>query len=233
MANRILLIVPAFNEAEVIGETLRSLQNFRSREQLTDLDIAVVDDGSLDHTGSLALKSADFVLAHRRNCGLGAALATGIEFARRQNYQYCLTFDADGQHDPQDIKKALSQLESGYDVVIGSRFLGTVSGLETSRKLILQLGNFITWLFFGIWTSDSQSGFRGLNHSTIKRISLSSNRMEVSSEFFGEIKRLKLQFVEIPIHIRYTPYSLRKGQKNINSAGVLIKLFYMLRRKVT
>ena len=230
MSTRILIIIPAYNEAEVIAKTLSNLRHFCDNSGYRGIDFVVIDDGSSDQTGTIARDYADFVLTHRRNCGLGASLATGLAFAKRQAYDYCITFDSDGQHDPQDIKKALKSLESGNDVVIGSRFLGTVSGLPSLRRAILRLGNLVTWLFFGVWTSDSQSGFRGLSKSAIQLLDLKSNRMEVSSEFFGEIKRLGLKFAEIPIHIRYTAYSLRKGQKNLNSAKVLVKLLYMRTR---
>jgi len=224
-----LIIVPAYNEAGVIATTLKDLRK-TLREDEIQADILVVDDGSTDQTGSIALPHTTYLLTHGRNCGLGAALATGIEYAKRQRYDYCVTFDSDGQHDASDIPKALSKLESGYDVVIGSRFVGTHSGMPRSRRVVLFLGNLITFIFFGVWTSDSQSGFRGLSRRAIQSIAIKSNRMEVSSEFFGEIHRLGLKFSEIPIHIRYTTYSLGKGQKNSASASVLVKLLYMLTR---
>lgn len=221
------IIVPAYNEAPVIVSCLQDLRSVISKQNIKT-DIIVVDDGSIDGTGDVVLKYADYVLVHRHNCGLGASLATGIEFAKRNEYDYCVTFDSDGQHDAKDISKALKKLESGCDIVIGSRFIGTHSGMPRSRRVILFVGNLITFLFFGVWTSDSQSGFRGLSKRAIQSISLKSNRMEVSSEFFGEIHRLGLKFTEIPIHIRYTEYSLKKGQKNSHSANVLLKLLYML-----
>ncbi len=222
---KLLIIVPAYNEAEVITSTLNDLQQFLRKSKLS-ADILVVDDGSTDQTGELALSSADLLLTHRRNRGLGAALATGIEYAKRSNYDYCITFDSDGQHEANDILKAISKLESGFDIVIGSRFIGTHSGMPSARRTVLYLGNVITFLFFGVWTTDSQSGFRGLSKRAIESIVIKSNRMEVSSEFFGEIVRHKLKFIEIPIHVRYTKYSLSKGQKNTASASVLLKLLY-------
>lgn len=226
---KVAIIVPAFNEATVIASCLENLRTTLTKNKIK-ADLVVVDDGSSDNTGVKARAHTDYLLTHSRNCGLGAALATGIEFAKRQNYDYCVTFDSDGQHDPGDIGKALDQLKSGYDVVIGSRFIGTHSGMPPSRRIILFLGNLITFIFFGVWTSDSQSGFRGLSKRAIQSLNLRSNRMEVSSEFFGEIHRLGLKFTEIPIHIKYTAYSLKKGQKNSQSARVLLKLLYMLTR---
>jgi glycosyltransferase involved in cell wall biosynthesis len=225
-----LIIIPAYNEGPVLKDTLTALRHYGKINQLTQLTYIVINDGSTDHTQEVALEYADFVLTHRRNCGLGASLATGIEYAKNNHFDACITFDADGQHDPKDISSALKKLAAGYDVVIGSRFLGKATNLKPLRRLILYLSNIVTWVFFHIWTSDSQSGFRALSKHAISCLHLKSNRMEVSSEFFGEIGRCQLSFVEIPIHIRYTAYSLKKGQQNLQSAGVLLKLVYMLLR---
>lgn len=222
---KIAVIVPAYNEQPAIAGTLKALRRYLNSERI-NADIVVVDDGSSDKTGAAAEKYCDYLLTHTRNCGLGAALATGIEFARRGGYHSCITFDSDGQHDVKDILLALSRLEEGYDVVIGSRFVGTHSRMPRSRRIVLALSNIITLLFFGVRSTDSQSGFRALSKRAIDSIELKSNRMEVSSEFFGEISRLRLNYTEIPIHITYTDYSLSKGQSNSNSLNVLIKLIY-------
>ncbi len=221
----LLIIVPAYNEAEVIVDTITGIRRTLNADKF-QAEILVVDDGSSDQTGKLAFKHADYLVTHRVNRGLGAALMTGIEFAKRQEYDICVTFDSDGQHDPRDIARVVSAIEKGSDIVIGSRFLGSHSNMPKMRRIILSLGNFITYLFFGVWTSDSQSGFRALSRRAIQSLILKSNRMEVSSEFFAEIKRLNLKFAEIPIHINYTAYSLKKGQKNTASMSVLIKLLY-------
>lgn len=221
----LLIIVPAYNEAEVIADTIIGIRRALKANKL-QTEILVVDDGSSDQTANLSFKHADYLVSHRVNRGLGAALMTGIEFAKRKGYDICVTFDSDGQHDPGDIAKAVRTIEKGYDIVIGSRFLGSHSNMPKMRRIILSLGNFITYLFFGVWTSDSQSGFRALSRKAIQSLVLKSNRMEVSSEFFAEIKRLNLKFAEIPIHINYTAYSLKKGQKNTASMSILIKLLY-------
>lgn len=224
-----LIIIPALNEAKVIKQTLQDIR--REVSKLSgNIDLLVINDGSRDNTGAIAGKYADFVLTHKNNCGLGAALSTGIEYAKRNSYDGAVTFDSDGQHDPADISSALKELEAGADVVIGSRFKGTHSNMPKSRRFVLAFGNLITYLFFGVKTSDSQSGFRALSKHAIKLISLTSNRMEVSSEFFGQVKLHKLGLVEIPIHIRYTKYSMSRGQSNTNGIKVLVRLLYQIIR---
>lgn len=224
---KLAIIIPAFNEASVIANTIHGIKKSLGN---SSYNIIVVNDGSRDDTAAVAVRYADYVITHRRNCGLGAAISTGLEFARREGYHQLVTFDADGQHDPTDIPKALSQLDLGYDVVVGSRFIGTHSGLTLMRRLILYLSNLITFLFFGVSTTDSQSGFRALNRTAIEKLKLESNRMEVASEFFGQIKRAGLKLGEVGIHIRYTEYSKGKGQSNLNGLKILVKLLYQIIR---
>lgn len=229
LKNKLAIIIPAYNEASVIDSTLVGIRSIKSQFKLP-FDLIVVDDGSHDKTGEVARVSADVVLTHIRNCGLGASLATGIEYAKREGYDYAITYDADGQHTPEDILRVLSELQHGKDVVIGSRFIGSHERMPPLRRYILMVSNLITYLFFGVWTTDSQSGFRGLGNKAITTLSLKSNRMEVSSEFFGEIKRLNLSYGEVPIHVKYTDYSLQKGQSHMASFNVLLKLLYLLGR---
>jgi glycosyltransferase involved in cell wall biosynthesis len=226
-----IIVLPAYNEQSVISTTIKHLKRALSQLKKYRFKIVVVDDGSTDNTFALARKSADVVLRHRFNRGLGAALATGLEYARRhQEFSLAVTFDSDGQHYPQDIIRVIKPLEQKFDVVIGSRFLKADNKIPFFRKLILKISNLATFIFFAVWTTDSQSGFRAFNRRAIDLIKLTSNKMEVSSEFFAEIKRNKLRFTEIPISVRYTPYSLAKGQTNLNSFHILLKLIYKLFR---
>ncbi len=229
MPNKLAIIIPAYNEGTVLAATTAAVR--QSVKQLPlPTTIIVVDDGSHDDTGVVARRFSDITLSHRRNCGLGASLGTGIEYAKRHGFTAVITFDADGQHNPHDILTAYRRLEQGSDVVIGSRFLGSHEQMPPLRRYVLWFSNLITYLFFGVWTTDSQSGFRALGQRAIASLRLVSNRMEVSSEFFAEIKRLKLSCSEIPIHVRYTAYSLSKGQSNTAGFGILLKLLYLLGR---
>lgn len=229
MVAKLAIIIPAYNEGSVLGATIASIRAI-SRQIPTTFDIIVVNDGSTDTTATIARTEADVLITHRKNCGLGAALATGIAYAKRHDYSYLITFDADGQHLPKDILVAFDALTQGADIVIGSRFLGSAQAMPFLRRLLLKGSNWVTYLFFGVWTTDSQSGFRALGPRAITELRLVSNRMEVSSEFFGEIRRLKLKYKEIPIHVRYTAYSLAKGQQNTASVQILVKLLYLLGR---
>ena len=222
-----LVIIPAFNEEKVIGKTIEGIKAILKYKS----PILVIDDGSSDHTRTVAEKAGAIVVRHPINRGLGGALGTGLYWAKVNNIDYCVTFDADGQHDPKDLELVLESVLNGkVDVAIGSRALEGWKEIPTDRKIILILSNLLTWWFFGIKTSDSLSGFRAFNRMAIEKIRIQTDRMEVSNEFFCEIKRNKLRLLEVPIKVIYSDYSRSKGQKNSNAFDVGVKLLLRLFR---
>lgn len=224
-----LIIIPAFNEAPVIRRTLKELE--RVTQKLTPCDILVVDDGSRDKTGIIAREAGVFILTHKLNRGLGGALGTGLEFAKRGHYDVAVTFDADGQHHPPDLLKAIKPIERGEaDIVIGTRTKSREGHMPLDRRLLIWASNIVTWALFGIWTSDSQSGFRAFSRKAIVHLKLRTDRMEVASEIFAEAKKHKLRIREVPIKVIYTEYSRAKGQANLNAVNILYKLLLRLAR---
>jgi len=228
---KITVILPAYNEEAVIGQVLVSL-----KQTLKDLDgfekqIVVVDDGSQDETAKTAKKNGALVLKHILNRGLGAAIQTGLKYAEREKADIAVTIDSDGQHNTEDLKKVIKPvIKKEADVVIGSRFLEKNNKVPFLRRLILYGSNLVTLLFFGIYTTDSQSGFRAFSKKAVEKISLRTQKMEVSSEIFEQIKKNNLKFEEIPISVVYTDYSKAKGQDNLNAFHVLVKLILKLAR---
>ena len=225
---KLLLILPAFNEAKVISRVLDGLKKELKKIKGLEKEIVVVDDGSRDQTAKIAQDKKVTVLKHPINRGLGGALGTGIEYARREEADFVVSFDADGQHDPRDVKKILQPLlASQADIVIGQR---RIKEMPWDRKALTFLSSVATFVFFGIWSSDAQSGFRAFNKKALQKVKIKTQRMEVSSEFFGEIKKHGLRFKEVPIKVIYTSYSRQKGQKNTNALKILIKLILRLFR---
>ncbi len=211
----------------MISETINGVR----REAGRNTEILVVDDGSTDETGKMARAAGSKVIRHPINRGLGGALGTGLYWAKIKDFDFCATFDADGQHDPSDLRKVLRPLYyNEADVVIGTRTMMGWKEIPRDRKIILAVSNWLTWWLFGIKTSDSLSGFRGFNRKAIEKIQLRTDRMEVSNEFFSEIKRHKLRLAEVPIRVIYTDYSRSKGQKNSNAFNVGVKLLLRMFR---
>lgn len=224
------IVLPAFNEAAVIKRVLAGVQQEVERLSGWRTEIVVVDDGSTDRTGNQATQAGSVVLRHVLNRGLGGALSTGMAYAKKRGAQAMVTMDGDGQHDPKDIKTMLEPLvQNQADVVIGSRMLGQ-KGMPWDRRLINWTSNWITFLLFQVWTTDSQSGFRAFNRKAMEKISIRTKEMEVSSELFAEIKRNKLRYCEVPITVIYTDYSRSKGQGNLNGLRILLKLILRLFR---
>jgi glycosyltransferase involved in cell wall biosynthesis len=219
------LILPAFNEARVIQNTLRNLPP--RIEGIDELTIVVVDDGSTDATADEVMRSGDgrvVLLRHAINRGLGGALGTGLAYARQHGADYIITYDADGQHAPEDIANVLGPLVAGSaDAVIGSRLIDP-KGMPWYRVIGNWGLNLFTFFIFGMWTTDSQSGLRGFSRAALERIEIRMDRMEVSSEFIKEIRRCRLRYSEVPIRAIYSDYSLAKGQRNINGFNILIRL---------
>lgn len=202
---KLFAVIPCFNEASHVGSVVSVVRS------LVD-GVIVVDDGSRDTGGEEARAAGATVVRHAVNLGLGAALGTGFAVALRLGADAVVTLDADGQHAAEEIARFRSALQEGNDAVIGSRFKGDLSQMPRTRRFAQRAGNALTFLLFGLWTSDSQSGFRAFSRRALEAMRLRTNRMEVSSEIIGEIARLRLKWVEVPITAIYTDYSLSKGQ---------------------
>ena len=200
-----ILIIPAYNEEKVIGNVIQEAKKYVST-------VLVVDDGSEDETGEIAKNLGAIVVRHCINLGLGASLITGFQLALRLGGEVIITLDADGQHRPEDIEKIVTPILAGQaDVVIGTRMEGS-GNMPFSRKIYNYLANILTFFLYGHWVSDSQSGFRAFRRDALKKLKLLSQRMEISSEIIGEIKRQNLKLIEVSIPALYSNYSLSKGQ---------------------
>lgn len=222
MGNSIFVVIPAYNEEKTIGGVIRCLKKEGYR------NIIVVDDGSSDNTCNAAKKEKVFVYKHGINRGLGGALGTGLRAALEKNADIIVTFDADGQHNPKEIKKLVQPIiDDKADFVVGSRLLNP-EGMPLIRRIGNWGLNVITLILFGVWTTDSQSGFRAMSREAAESIEIKTNRMEVSSELLAEIKKNNLRLVEVPVKAIYTKYSLKKGQSSLNAFKILSKL--ILRR---
>jgi glycosyltransferase involved in cell wall biosynthesis len=221
MAQRII-VIPAYNEERTIAEVVASAVKIADR-------VVVVDDGSRDQTGALAKAAGATVVRHAINRGLGAALGTGIEAAVRLKADAVVTMDADGQHLAEDAAKIFQRLDQGdVEFVLGSRMKkgGEEGNMPFHRVLFNNIGNLLTYLLFGRWVTDSQSGLRGLSAIAARTIDLRTNGMEVSSEFIKVSKDKRWRFAEVPIKAIYTDYSLSKGQNFFVGVKVAIRLIF-------
>jgi glycosyltransferase involved in cell wall biosynthesis len=217
---RAWIVIPAYRESRVLRGVIERLHAICPR-------IVVVDDGSGDETGRAARAGGATVLTHVVNLGQGAALQTGIEFALLQGADYIFTFDADGQHVPESlIVLAETMRSTGADVVLGSRRLGRAEAMPWLRRRILRLAVVFTRLHSGLGVSDTHNGLRLFTRAAALRLRITQPRMAHASEILAQIGSSKLRFAEAPVTLRYTEYSLRKGQKISGMFRILLDIFY-------
>ena len=232
MSKKGIIIIPSYNEGEVIQGVLQNIIRETKVNKIYTIDIVLVNDGSSDNTEKLVKNMPVLVLSHLVNMGSGAATRTGLEYAKRNNYDFAVSIDADGQHSPKDLMSVIYKLNNdNYDLVIGSRLLKT-DGMPTHRILGNKLLNFVTRVLFGVAVTDSQSGLKAFSRKSIEQIEIRSNGFEFCSEIVWRAKQNNLKITEIPIESIYTDYSLKKGQNNINALRIIKNLIRQKLREV-
>ena len=174
----------------------------------------------------IACDAGAFVVKHPFNLGQGAALQTGIEFALSQGGNFVVTFDADGQHRAADISGLIDALvKHDADFALGSRFLGQCFDMPGSRRMLLKAATWFTRVTSGLRITDVHNGLRAMTPRGAAAIHLRQNRMAHASEFLHQVASSGFKFVEAPVTIAYTAYSLAKGQTLSNSLNILADLF--------
>ncbi|MFA6548433.1 MAG: glycosyltransferase family 2 protein [Candidatus Margulisiibacteriota bacterium] len=199
MMDRLLVIVPAFNEQENIANVLQQIHNVSSA-----FDIVVVNDGSDDDTETIAKKAGVKLLSHPINLGAGSAIQTGLKYAVKEKYDLAVVVDGDGQHDPKDIPKLVEALKTtSSDVVVGSRFLANgLRDIHWARRIGIFLFAKIASFIGRCRITDTTSGFRLFNQRATRFLA-----KEIPFDFPDADMLLSLLFsgykiIEVPVEIR-------------------------------
>jgi glycosyltransferase involved in cell wall biosynthesis len=216
---QVYVVIAAYNEGAVISRVVTEVRR-------AGYQVVVVDDGSPDTTADIARAAGATVIEHPFNLGQGAALQTGIEYALTQGAGFIVTFDADGQHRVSEISRLTAALvEEHADFALGSRFLGHAPNLPPLRRLMLRAATLFTRLATGLQVTDTHNGLRAMTRRGAAAIRLRQNRMAHASEFLSQIGASGLHYVERPVTIEYTAYSLAKGQSMRDAVLILLDLF--------
>lgn len=213
------IIIPVFNEDKVLADVLDEVEKTGYHQYI------VIDDGSSDGTFDTARSKTPYALRHGVNRGKGAAIMTGFETAKLLGAEAVVTIDGDGQHNPKDIKKLMAAIQTGTDVALGTRVMN-LKNAPPIRIIANFIGNFFTFLFYGIWVQDSQGGMRAYSKKAYTSINIKNDRYEYDSEIIREISRHSLSYKEIPIDVRYTEYSTNKVHKQTIKNG--FKMVYRM-----
>ncbi|HEV8563220.1 MAG TPA: glycosyltransferase family 2 protein [Actinophytocola sp.] len=212
------LIVPVFNEAQVIGEVVRNARK-------TFDHVVCVDDGSRDGSAVEIRAAGAHLVRHPVNLGQGAALQTGVEYARAQpGARYFVTFDADGQHQVDDVVAMLGRLKSeDVDIVVGTRFHGDTSHIPWIKRLILKTVVLLSPRTRRLGLTDAHNGLRVFNRTVAEQLNITLNGMSHASEIVEMIDRRGWRVAEEPVTILYTDYSMAKGQSVINGVNIVFE----------
>jgi glycosyltransferase involved in cell wall biosynthesis len=221
----IWIVIPAYNEDGAIVQVLKGLAVY-------GYSVVVVDDGSQtsiqELVGGLLEDCHVHVCRHVVNLGQGAALQTGIEFALRCGGKYLVTFDADGQHQASEISRMLEPLLSqDCEIVLGSRFMkdGRVENIPLKKYITLKLAVMFTRVTTGLSLTDTHNGFRAMTAEAARKLGITQNRMSHASQILRTIAERKMRYAEVPVTIKYTEYSMRKGQRISNALNILWESF--------
>ena len=211
------VVMPCFDEAGVLGSVLADLVPL-------GCSVVVVDDGSAVPAATHVTHASVHVVRHCVNLGQGAALQTGFDFALRHGAEYLVTFDSDGQHLASEIPSLVEPLRNGTaDVALGTRFAmgGVALNISRKRAAVLKLATILSRQTTGLNITDTHNGFRAFTRAAASRLRITQNRMAHASQLLEEIARSKMRYVEVPVTIRYTEYSMKKGQKLANGFNIL------------
>jgi len=216
----IWIVVPAFNEAGVIGDVITDLRSVFT-------NVVCVDDGSADDTGDIALRAGAHLVRHPVNLGQGAAIQTGVEYARRQpGAQVFATFDGDGQHRVKDIITMINRLGAGdVDVVIGTRFGVGVTRPPLLKRVVLQIAARLSPRGRRLGLTDTNNGLRVFNKTVADGLDITLSGMSHAGEFIMLISENGWRVAEEPVEVLYTEYSKSKGQPLLNGVNIIFEGF--------
>jgi glycosyltransferase involved in cell wall biosynthesis len=219
--NRYLAIVPAYNEAGAIAETIAEIH-----AAVPDFDVVVIDDGSTDETAALARSAGARVVCLPFNLGIGSAVQSGYIYARDNDYEIAVQIDGDGQHDPRDIPLLLQAIrgDANVHIVTGSRFLGQAGGDRSSptRRLgIAVFARVVSWITHQRVT-DPTSGFRMTDRTGVELFARDypSDYPEVEAIVLAHTYALRT--TEVPVHMR----ARTTGRSRISAT---VSLYYLVK----
>ncbi len=227
--NRILVIIPTYNEAENITKIIPEVLANSNEEDV--FNVLVVDDNSPDGTANLveAMHNQDvFVLRREKKSGLGTAYLAGFRYAIEKNYDCVFEMDADFSHDPKYLMDFIVKIKEGYDLVIGSRYVHGVSVLNwpIGRLILSYMASVYTRMVTGLKVKDTTAGFMCYKVSALKQIDLNevrSNGYSFQIEMKFKCYKKGFRIFEVPILF----IDRREGESKM-SRKVVYEAYFMV-----
>ncbi|MBI5049906.1 MAG: polyprenol monophosphomannose synthase [Nitrospirae bacterium] len=202
--NKALTIIPTYNERRSITAVINSVLKHE------DIDILIIDDASPDGTAEavkniMSSEKRVFLIERPGKLGLGTAYIAGFKWGLEKNYDYFIEMDADGSHNPETLPWFIKEMEKGYDLVMGSRYIDgkiSVVGWDFHRLLISKFGNLYASRLLKLPYTDLTSGFRCYSRKALESVNLGrvkSNGYAFQIEMVYWIKNSGLKISEMPI----------------------------------
>lgn len=211
------LVIPCYNEGQVIQDVI-------TQARQTFPNIVAVNDGSADNSADAIRAGGAHLVNHPVNLGQGAAIQTGVEYARAQlGAQYFVTFDADGQHQVKDVVAMVERLRAEpLDIIVGTRFAGQDnSQVPWIKRVVLKTVVMLSPRTKRLGLTDAHNGLRVFNRRVAEEMNIRMNGMSHASEIVTMIDEHGWRVGEQPVDILYTEYSMGKGQSLINGVNIL------------
>jgi glycosyltransferase involved in cell wall biosynthesis len=221
---RVIAVIPCFNEEATIGSVVLKAKRYVD-------EVVVIDDGCTDKTAKIAEYAGATVLRHDKNKGYGAALKSGFEYARENDFDVMTILDGDGQHDADQIQTVMMPVSEGKaDICVGSRFLDSTGNMVPMYR---HFGIAVLTKFSNAGSdkenkvTDGQSGFRAYSRKAIENIDLKDAQMGASAEILMQGRRMHFNCEEVPITCSYEGDCSTERPVS-HGLGVLISIFKYL-----
>ena len=223
MKNKILLIIPAYNEEENILKTYNNIVNYNKKNK-TKYDVIVINDGSKDKTQKILEDNNIPHINLIHNLGIGGAVQTGYKYAYYNNYDIAVQFDGDGQHDIRYVKDIIEPIiDKKVELVIGSRFIGNIDTFKSSftRRIGIKIISVFMKFTTGKKIYDTTSGFRACDKKIIKDFAESYPIEYPEPITTAEILKKKYRVLEVPVE-------MNEREGGVSSIRTWKSIYYMI-----
>lgn len=222
---KVIITIPAYNEADVIEEVIQRISNVMLKTKYqNNFTIHVVDDGSTDETVKISKQAGALVYSHEKNSGLAETFRSEIYFGLKMCGDIIVHIDADGQYRAEEIPKLLAEIENGFDLVLGSRFTGLIEHMPFVKKIGNRIFSKITSRITKKKISDSQTGFRAFTREVAEEIIIISTHTYTQEQII-KANAANFEIIEIPIHF--------DARKNGKSRLIKNSIEYAIRAIIT
>jgi glycosyltransferase involved in cell wall biosynthesis len=194
----IVITIPAYNEEKTIGLLINEIHKVMKNGSYS-YKIIVVNDGSKDGTSEVAKNAGAIVYSHPKNYGLADTFKTEIEKSLELGADVLVHIDADMQYKPEEIPKLIKEIQNGYDLVLGSRFMGTIEHMPLINRIGNKAFSRVISNITGIKISDAQTGFRAFTKNFAKKVVIKSDHTYTQEQVIRAIKN-KFKIKEVPIY---------------------------------